>query len=304
MRQLRAFGSIPGSTQVRSRVLLCLLVVVVAAVPCLGALGAPTSLGPIGGAVRSLVVDPRDSNRVHVALDVGGMFRGDDGGTTWARPALFAPFPPQQRLDLVVVDPSIWSGPPFPSPSKAFGPVAVDPHAPDRMLLGVQASGTSAARVFRTGEGGGFWGEPLPGSSVAEISTPRADPDFEGTGYLTGGGKIYRSDTLALSWLDRTTALPPGVAAGVRVIDPISTVNLCLTTNDGVYASSDRAATFSRLGNEINGQLIRTIAVDSANPQRVLASVEGGGLWEITVPSIFSDGFETGDTSAWSVAEP
>ncbi len=49
-----------------------------------------------------------------------------------------------------------------------------------------------------------------------------------------------------------------------------------------------------------------SLAVATAGLSEVVyAGFDGGGVFELTLPSaIFSDGFESGETSAWTLAQP
>lgn len=234
------------------------------------------------GKTTGVAFDPTDAMKVFAAHGTAGVFKSTDGGSTWT---------------------SASTGLPSPSSSNLFGPLALDPLAPARMYVGFTSGGLG--RTYRTGDGGGFWGQPAPSFTLDfGFGALAVDPNLAGTLFVTGEGKVYRSDTLALSWVDRTAGLPSPLTRAPLAIDPVASANVYIGTLDGVYASTDRGLTWARLGSELTGRIITALALDPANPKRVLAGVEGGGVWELTVPSLFADGFETGDTSAWSVMVP
>jgi photosystem II stability/assembly factor-like uncharacterized protein len=131
-------------------------------------------VGPPGGDVRSLAVDPRDPQRIYLGTAEGVLYRSDVSGLDWQR--LQPGFPRRgQSLDEIVVD--------------ARGVV----------LVGYWEVGGSGGGVARSTDGGNTFTilKGIEGQSVRALAVAPTSPQIMAAGTLTG---VFRSVDGGQTW--------------------------------------------------------------------------------------------------------
>ena len=98
-----------------------------------------TSIGPEGGIVRSLAIDPITPSTLYAGTD-GGVFKSTDGGENWVNTGL--------------TDSTIFS-------------LAVDPATPSTLYAGTYREG-----VFKSTNSGGTWSAINTGMTDISLFTP------------------------------------------------------------------------------------------------------------------------------------
>jgi hypothetical protein len=135
-----------------------------------------TSLGPAGGDVRALAVDPAHREQVFLGTADGHIFGSRDSGLHWTLLGR-ASTRPDAVITAIVVDPR------------------------DGNTLFASSWGRDAAGeggVFRTNDGGRTWSEAgLAGHAVRALSMAPSDPRILVAGTLEG---LYRSTDSANTW--------------------------------------------------------------------------------------------------------
>ncbi len=93
---------------------------------------------------------------------------------------------------------------------------------------------------------------------------------------------------------------PPGGNIEVVAVDPADPQNLytCVAF-EGLYRSTDGGETWEPFNEGLANVAVQAIAFHPDDPQRVYAATLGG-VYERLLNGIFLDGFESGDTTAWS----
>jgi photosystem II stability/assembly factor-like uncharacterized protein len=265
-------------------------------------------LGPFGGSVQTLAVDPSDAGVLYVTLGQQGVFRSRDGGRSWT-----AVHDGVTRGN-VAVDPSRpgtlylaengvqkstdggdhWSDLGLRADVLA---IAVDPARPSRLY----AAGDG---VLRSTDGGASWHparEPLPDGAASAV-TALAVPRTGGIVYAVTGAGIYKSVDGALSWRPANQGLPAAavLALAVAPTDP-RTLYASVLVRSGrmVYRSTDGGASWRVTaalplpGPAPYKGLVRTLAVSPASPRRAWAgtdtgdlflTTDGGAHWAVTGP--------------------
>ncbi|MEM1178079.1 MAG: hypothetical protein AAGM22_07040 [Acidobacteriota bacterium] len=176
-------------------------------------------------------------------------------------------------------------------PSGGFGVFAVHPTDPNRVIAsGLSSSG---AAMFSSTDGGANW-TPMPGLDAL----------------MDGGG-----DFLIRSLVGPTSATgfsgywQPSLVAFDRNSDRI----LAGGQDSGLFLSQDDGATWTLISDPRTSDVSgvphlprpRFAHFDGTDPNRVFVASQGGGIWRLTLSeSLFSDGFESGDTGAWTVSFP
>jgi photosystem II stability/assembly factor-like uncharacterized protein len=196
----------------------------IAAVPTSGAALARshqwTSLGPDGGSISAVVIDPQNPRTVYAATQGNGVFKSADGGASWSSASDGLPGPfvitlvmnPQNTNTLYALmngygvykttdGGTNWNPAGSGLPPCCFGvdllelpTLVIDPQHPDTLYTAPSYSG-----VYKTTDGGANWvavNSGLPGNS-GNITSLAIDPQNPNTVYAMGGlGSYYLGGAL------------------------------------------------------------------------------------------------------------
>ncbi len=228
--------------------------------------------------IPAILVDPRDPNRVFVAV-LGhpyganaerGVFRSTDGGETWQKVlykdentgAIDLAFDPENSRTVYAV---LWSARQGPWENGAWqGP---------------------NSGLFKSTDGGATWaqltgGLPTPAEGLGRIGIGIAPSDPKRMYALVEGrpSAVYRSDDAGSSW-HRTNTEQRVTGRGsdfacVRV-DP-KNKDLIYVTNTSLYRSTDAGQSFTAFKGAPGGDDYHTIWINPTNPQLILLAVDQG----------------------------
>ncbi len=219
-----------------------------------------TSIGPFGGSIEAVAIDPINSNTLYVGT-VGGVYKSTTHGTLWvaARDGL-------------------------PSTARGTG-LVVDPVTPATVYAAIGIHG-----VYKSMDGGVRWsavneGLPSGGAGIMAI-----DPQAPATVYVTAGSGVYRSTDGGGHWIAASEGLA-GYGVQALSIDPQTPGVLYAGTSCGVYKSVDGGAQWSLTGAGPGSVL--ALAIDPQTPAtlyaggfddvveetRVYKSTDGGDHW-------------------------
>ncbi len=239
--------------------------------------------GPWGGDpanfIAPLVMDPNDSRTLLGGTNRIWRTENADGAANWT------------AISLALGD--------------NVNAIAVAEGEPDSIY-----AGTDGGKVWATTDGTTWFDRSsgLPAGSVSDIAI---DPDDSATAYVayfnTSGPRLLRTQDRGLSWEDVTGSYPTSTAARALAVEwrnlPPS---LYVGSGSGVYWSDDDGATWDRDGSDLPNVNVGDLALDAVN-NTLTAATYGRGAWraDLSLPAeIFADGFESGDTSAWSTTVP
>ncbi|NJL27136.1 MAG: hypothetical protein HC897_04235 [Thermoanaerobaculia bacterium] len=155
------------------------------------------------------------------------------------------------------------------------------------------------------------WFDRSTGLPAGQVSDILIDPDDPSRAYVafhnTTGPRVLRTTDQGLGWSDVTGTLPAGVSARALEIDwRQSPPTLFVGTGVGIYWSSNDGASWTKDGADLPNVNIGDLAIDFAN-ETIVAATYGRGAWRAQLAApvpLFVDGFESGNTSAWSNALP
>ncbi|MFM7293381.1 MAG: hypothetical protein ACKO1K_00990, partial [Burkholderiales bacterium] len=184
--------------------------------------------GNVGGRIRAIVFDPRNSNRFFIGAATGGIWLTTNAGQTIRPVAEF-------------------------SGNLAIGAMAIDPVNPDIVYAGTGESfaGFAGVGVFKSTDGGATW-NLLPSTSTDTAINP-SGADWVTTNrigihptnpniVLAGnGGGVYRSTNAGQTW----TRVKTGATLDVQ-FDPNVSDRVIASGNGGfAYVSNDAGVTWT-----------------------------------------------------------
>ncbi|KXK56951.1 MAG: hypothetical protein IPM61_11590 [Chlorobi bacterium] len=218
-----------------------------------GFLGATawTSIGPFnsGGRIRSVVLNPYNSQTIFIGAAGGGVWKTMDGGANWS-----TTFDKQ--------------------PALVMGAIAIDPTDTNTIYAGtgenVPAFPTYEGEgIFKSSDGGNTW-EPLGLSSVGAFSKIAVNWQNRNIVYAAAArsnGGFYRSDDAGKTW--NKTFNNDLFDMSVNAKNPNT---LIVATTNGLYRSTDGGIAFVALGGSKFPNASRvSVAISPSDTNRVYA---------------------------------
>lgn len=245
------------------------------------------SIGPEGGTITALAMDPQTPTTLYASIESAGVFKTTDGGSHWR--AVNSGLP----LDLN-------SG--YPSPQRWFSALAVDPRSPATVYAAWRVF-PGESDLFKTTDGGNTWQAASTGlPSKFGITSLAIAPTTPTTIYLGGDGGVMKSSNGAGTW------------TGTGITAPIAAIAIDARTPSTVFAGGANALFKSRDGGRTWISLntgfaaeaeLTSIAIDPRTPVTIYAalqvlgvthvykSVDGGDTWREVYESPLAQRFST-----------
>src|SRR5215813_13023267 len=255
-----------------------------------------SSIGPAGGGVYSVAIDPTTPATAYAASG-SSVLKTTDGGATWSE--RLVGLPSSGTVTDITIDPGaharVWminqaqagvfrstDGTASWNRVSLFGQfysIAFDPTDPDVVYLG------ESGRVFRSTDAGDHW-STLPvagGLSVEEVVVVPSTPTTLYAAQFFGG--VLVSTNAGQSW----TAMNEGLA-DLRVfglsMDPTAETTLYASTPNGIWKTTDGATSWTPTG-LMTCQPGGRVAIDPTAPSTlyvptscgVFGSTDGGTTW-------------------------
>jgi photosystem II stability/assembly factor-like uncharacterized protein len=230
--------------------------------------GIWTPLGPEGGSVWSLAVDPDDADVVYAGTR-SGVFKSTDAGATWT------------------------------SASKGLGPAGVWVMSlavtPDAVYAGTYTNG-----VYKSTDGGASWFSASAGLPSAVVLTPNvgalvADPRSPSRIWAGTNRGVFLTTNGGLSWQERRRGLPLDSPSRGLVLAPDGKT-LYVSNSRSVFKTTNQGKRWERVGKGLIGG-VGDMVLDPANPAIVYAgglglwkSLNGGASWIRVAPTLFDGG--------------
>src|SRR5579864_1261901 len=260
-------------------------------------------VGPDGGTVRSLAMDPKNPDRIFLGTSAGNLYLSTDKGATWsrfARPGNSA----EMVLDHIVIDPTdsrnifvaAWNAQQPNSDgdlyrSKDGGKsweIVPDLHGKSLRALSIAASDPKILVVgaldgiYRSRNGGHDWERISPENhaEIKNIESVAIDPVNPDTIYAGTFHLPWKTEDGGRSWhgIEQGMLLDSDVFS--IIIDPKMPTMVYLSACSGIYKSANAGNLFTRI-KDIPHSAIRT-RVLKQDPQRSAIVYAGttGGLWK------------------------
>jgi photosystem II stability/assembly factor-like uncharacterized protein len=222
-----------------------------------------TSLGPAGGPVTAIAIDPQNSDTIYAASGAR-LLKSGDGGASWS------------TLD--------------PGPPCCIGTLVIDSQTPGT-LYGLALD----RKVLKSIDGGTNWspvnsGLPADAGGRYGITSLAIDPRNPTTLYagnaLAGGG-VFKTTDGGESWNAVNSGLPAGGVISLAISDP-GTIYAIAQGNPqntgGVFKSTDGGESWTAVNFGLGGDayFVSTLAIDPKNPDTAYAFGNDTGLYQTT----------------------
>jgi photosystem II stability/assembly factor-like uncharacterized protein len=173
----------------------------------------------------------------------------------------------------------------------------IAPQAFPYFFLLLRPNALREGELVASGPGGVFESDDAGAHWTLTLETPQAEGELElftdlswqngDTVFASSGGAgLFASLDGGRHWAHRSDPDGPGFLASLA-LDPVHSDVVFAASTDGVVRSTDGGVHWSSLSNGLPPRRILALLLDSVTPNRLLASLEGGGVWsyEIREPS-------------------
>ena len=260
-------------------------------------------MGPDGGTVRSLALDPKDPDRIFLGTSAGNLYLSTDNGASWsrfARPDKYG----EMVLDHIAIDPTdsrnmfvaAWNAQLPNSDGDLFRSkdggksweIVADLHGKSLRALGIAASNPKILVVgaldgiYRSRDGGHAWERISPENhaeikNIESIAIDPVNPDviYAGTWHLPwkteDGGKTWHS--IKKGVIDDSDVFS-------IVLDPSQPSNMFISACSGIYRSESAGELFRKIqGIPYSARRTRMLQMDPTDHNVVYAGTTEG-LWK------------------------
>jgi photosystem II stability/assembly factor-like uncharacterized protein len=270
--------------------------------------------------INSLVIDPRSSATIYTSLgdpwdwaDVP-IYKSTDGGTHWAAEA--AEFS-EQPTSVVAIAPSLsstlyaganeavfksidggltWEMRKNGLPGGGFyvSALAIDPTNADVAYVAQQVatfSGPDTGRIFKSTDGGGQWRQvPIPvpaGAVIWSLAIDPVTPSIVYAGYVycnasgCNSGGVFKSGDSGETWIAAQNGLPDTIFINQLVVDPSAPARIYAATQQGVFRSTDAAASWAPINSGLINLHVWSLSIDRTGS--LLRAATAGGIFEYQV---------------------
>ena len=207
-------------------------------------------VGPAGGDVRVVAIDPKDKNRLYISTLDGQIHTSADGGLSWR--LLVNLNKPELILDQLFVD--------------------------SRDSRSIYASGhrhKDPGGFFRTTDGGATWKESkeLKNESIHSMTQSTQDPGILLAGTTNG---VWRSTNSGADWEKISSSTMP-VNVDSLAMDPRNTSTMYAGTWWRAYKTTDAGKNWRLIKDGmIDDSDVFAVTLDPRNPEHVIASACSG----------------------------
>ena len=209
-----------------------------------------TVVGPNGGDVRVVTIDPRDKNRLYISTLDGQIHTSADGGKSWT--LLVNLNQPQLVLDQLFVD------------SRDSKVIYTSGHR-----------GKFAGGFFKSVDGGATWKEAkdLKGEAIHAMTQAKDDPNLLFVGTSNG---VFASKDSGDDWEKISSPTMP-VNLNSMAIDPRRSSTIYAGTNWRPYKSTDSGKSWRLIkAGMIDDSDVFAVTIDPRNAEHVIASACSG----------------------------
>lgn len=263
-------------------------------------------VGPDGGNVRSLAIDPKDPDRIFLGTSAGNLYLSTDKGASWSRFARPGNAGDEMVMDHIIIDPSdsrkifaaAWNAQ-LPNSdgdlyhSKDTGKtweIVADLHGKSLRALSISASNPKILVVgaldgiYRSRDGGHDFERISPANhaeikNIESIAIDPVNPDviYAGTWHLP-----WKTEDGGQTWHSIKKGVIDDSDVFSIVIDPSQPANLFISACSGIYRSDSAGELFRKIqGIPYSARRTRMLQMDPTDHNVVYAGTTEG-LWKTT----------------------
>ena len=221
-----------------------------------------SSIGPDGGTVFALAIDPQAPATIYAAAGGGalrfsggkggGIFKSTNGGASWQAASTGLP-------------------------ADSFISLAIDPITSSTVYAGTKHSG-----VFKSVDGGATWTPPAANLAASRVYAVVVDPGTPATLYAATDTGVFKSADASATWAAATAGVGQQLVYSLA-IDPTAPSTLYAgTANNGMFKSTDGAATWTVASSGLTGTRVFAIVVDPKTPSILYAGTNVNGVFKST----------------------
>lgn len=268
------------------------------------------SIGPEGGTVYALAIDPHDHSVVYAGTN-GGVFKSTDGGGHWSPVNVGLPMPgPYDNggpyIYSLAIDPqntaTVYAGVSFLSDFAVAGglgvyrsddagnswyaankgiedrtvyALAIDPATPTTLFAAGKAYSSlfGPANVFRSTDGGASWSVSLP-LLFDYVSDLAIDPQAPETTYAATTGGVFKTTDGGNTWIAMNSGLTITNVSSLAINPIDSSIVYAGTRGGGVFKSINAGSSWTAVNTGLTGSWVRALEMDLQSPGTLYAGLE------------------------------
>lgn len=216
-----------------------------------------TSIGPGGGEITALAINPVTPTTVYAGTRSSGVFKSTNGGVSWS------------KVNNGLTSTSVLA-------------LAIDPQTPSTVYMNTGGSG-----VFKSSNSGASWSAINNGLDGIYVSTLAIDPQTPSTIYIgTTYGSLFKSTNGGAGWFAVSNDLN-SVPVSTLAIDPQTPSTIYAGGTDyywgGVFKSTNGGVSWSAVNNGLTNMYVYALAIDPQTPSTIYAGTDySGGVFRST----------------------
>ena len=253
-----------------------------------------TGIGPAGGFIPAVAVDPAAPDTLYAGTWKSGIYKSLDGGGHWQPANAGLERVSVYDLEVDPATPSVlyaavggegvykssdgggsWNNvtPAVPSIPN-YTALAVDPLTPTTLYAG----SSYGAPLVRTTDGGGTWID-ITDDPVSGINSLTVDPSDPDTLYAGTLGGVWKSADGGIHWEEKSAGLTNEFVFSV-IVSPTRRETLYAGTDGGAFISIDSGDHWDPINNGLSDPAIRVLAIDPVTNNTLYAGTHGGRLFK------------------------
>ncbi len=271
------------------------------------AVGQWSQIGPSGGTVYSIAIDPSNTSIIYAGTR-GGVYKSTNGGHTWSNVSRGINSP--SGIFGIAIDPNntnvlyatgndvfkstdggaSWAVAGTDKAGDQFYSVVVDPANSNIIYVG-----SMDGPIKSTTAGEGSWISMLNNLQsvmtnfyAIQFRAVAIDPTDDNIIYTDNSGSIgsgvYRSPDAGVTWSASSTDLTnlSGLTINALLINPDTHTTLYAATSAGIFVSTNSGGNWTPLNTGLTNLSVNSIAMDPSDHSVLYVGTNGGGIFKST----------------------